>query len=75
MSLTIPELTPVRSTNLAAVGYDAVGSVLYVRFRNGSVYHFAGVPTATYTGLMSAASKGRYFNRNIRDRYSGGRIR
>jgi hypothetical protein len=38
-------------------------------FTNGRAYDFCGVPKYVYLGLMTAASKGRYYNDFIRDRY------
>ena len=33
-----PQLIPVRSTNVAAIGYDPTSSELYVKFHNGALY-------------------------------------
>ncbi|MFI2436880.1 KTSC domain-containing protein [Streptomyces sp. NPDC018693] len=52
----------VTSTNLVSVGYESNSRALEVQFKNGSVYQYAGVPEAVYSGLMSAASKGRYLD-------------
>jgi hypothetical protein len=64
------ERTPVVSTDLRSVGYDPNSQTLEVEFNAGSVYQYAGVPQSEYDGLMNADSKGRYFNANIRNRYS-----
>ena len=34
------------------------------------IYHYLRVPRAKYNALLQATSKGRYFNANIRNRYS-----
>src|SRR5579872_5340727 len=68
------ELTPVTSSNLAAVGYDPSTGQLQIRFRNGREYVYQ-VPFSIYQGLMAASSKGRYFSFWIRWRYRGRRIR
>ena len=60
-------LTPVISSNLAAVGYG--GGILMVAFRSGSIYVYFGVPWSLYDGLMSAASHGSFFHRYIRTTY------
>lgn len=60
-------LTPVRSSAIAAVGYD--GYWLTILFHNGRLYDHPGVPPAVVAGLLQAASPGRYYNRNIRGRY------
>ncbi|MCO6453562.1 MAG: KTSC domain-containing protein [Caldilineales bacterium] len=54
--------TFVSSSNLASVGYDPQRQVLEIEFRNGSVYQYFGVPQSIYSGLMAAASHGRYFD-------------
>ncbi|USZ69343.1 KTSC domain-containing protein [Halorussus salilacus] len=66
--------TPVVSSNLESVGYDADSQVLEIEFGNG-VYQYFGVPESVYRGLMNAASHGKYHHRNIRDVYPYERIR
>jgi hypothetical protein len=59
----------VHSSTLNSIGYAEGDRVLEATFRNGDVYHYVLVPTAVWNGLVSADSKGAYFNRHIRDRY------
>jgi hypothetical protein len=54
------------SSTLAIVGYDAIGGLLQLEFRNGAVYHYFGVPAAVHQRLLSARSKGSFFNWSIR---------
>lgn len=68
-------IIPVRSSNLNAVGYDSINHILTIRFNNGTVYEYYRVPMHTYTGLMSAGSKGSYHHRNIRGHFKYRRIR
>ncbi|MBB4606146.1 hypothetical protein GGR59_002391 [Xanthomonas arboricola] len=63
------ERTPVTSSNISSIGYDADSQILEVEFNNGSVYEYSGVPENEHVGLMSADSKGTYFNANIKKRY------
>ena len=56
----------VSSSNLRSVGYDPVTLTLEVEFLDGSVYNYANVPAAVYSGLMSAASHGSYFDAVIK---------
>lgn len=58
--------TPVNSSNLASVGYDASSSILEVEFLDNSVYQYFNVPNSIYMGLMSASSKGRYLDQNVK---------
>ncbi len=60
------ERQSVSSQNLSSVGYDEETSVLEIAFNSGFVYQYYGIPVFLYTGLMFAASKGEYFDRNIR---------
>jgi len=62
--------TPVTSSNLDSVGYDAENEILEVAFRSGGVYRYFSVPQHVYDGLMSSGSKGQYFHRNIKGQYS-----
>ena len=64
------ERTPVTSTNIRAIGYDADSQTLEIEFNKGPVYQYSGVPPGEHEGLMAADSKGTYFNTNIKNRYS-----
>lgn len=57
----------VVSSNLKSVGFDGDSQILEIEFRSGSVYRYRGVSRHVYEGLMSAASKGSYFDRHIRN--------
>lgn len=61
--------TAVESSTLATVAYDDTGQVLRLEFRSRAVYGYFGVPPNVHRDLMAAASKGSYFNRNIRGRF------
>lgn len=65
---------PVQSSNLKTVGYDPTSSTLEVEFHSGSVYEYRRVPVQLHVGLMSAPSKGEYFQAHIRDKYPTRRI-
>ena len=65
-------MIPVASSDLASVGYE--NGVLYIRFKKGGLYEYTNVPLSVYSGLMSAASKGRYFQSFIRGHYGDHRI-
>jgi len=60
----------VISTELRSVGYEAGALILEVEFRTGGIYHYFGVPASAHAALMSAPSKGRYFNAYIKGFYS-----
>jgi hypothetical protein len=64
----------VISTELRSVGYEPEVLILEVEFCSGGIYQYFGVPAFAHTALMSAPSKGRYFNAYIKDVYSYQRI-
>lgn len=63
------DMIAVRSDAMTAVGYDPGTRRMSIRFQQGHSYDFCNVPPAIHQGLMSAGSKGSYYNRYIRDRY------
>ena len=65
----MPDMQPVSSSNIAALGYDADNQMVYVQFLNNSTYVYKGVPEHEYENLRTAASVGSYFNRNFRNVY------
>jgi hypothetical protein len=62
--------TAVESTTLAALAYDEAREILQLEFRSGALYRYCGVPAPVYEALLSAPSKGRYFNRSIRGSFA-----
>ena len=59
----------VTSSALHSVGYDRETLILEIEFRNGHIYRYLGVPDSCWAGLMSASSKGLYFDAEIRNRF------
>jgi hypothetical protein len=57
-----------RSANVKRLCYDEKEEYVLVSLK-GIWYHFCDVPPATVTGWRKAASKGRYYNDNIRGNY------
>jgi len=64
------ELKPVKSSNIAATGYDAASQTLAVKF-NGSekVHHYLHVPADTIAAMDEAPSVGSFFAKNVRDKF------
>ncbi len=63
------ETTPVESSVMDEVEYDADAQVLTITFDSGKVYRYKGVPEGVYGELMAADSKGTYFNASIKGQY------
>jgi len=65
------ELTPVESSQIAAIGHDAASKTLAIQFKNkkgvGNTYHYDNVSPETYTEFLAAESKGRFFGKFIKD--------
>jgi hypothetical protein len=64
------ERTPVTSTDIYAIGYDADTQTLEVEFNTGSVYAYSDVHQGEYDAFIDSDSKGKYFHANIKKRYS-----
>ena len=60
------EMISVSSSNVQAIGYDEANQVLYVSFKNNSLYRYPGVPIAEFYGLQNASSVGSYLDANIK---------
>lgn len=65
---------PVDSTTMRSVGYEANSLILEIEFDSGTVYQYWGVPTRIYEQLLTAESKGLYFNNEIREVYPYGQV-
>lgn len=63
----MPEMTPVDSSNIAAIGW--ADNELYIEFNSGSTYVYADVPESTFERMMDADSQGKFFHANIRGQY------
>jgi len=66
---------PVQSTAIAKAGYSKHRHILEIEFVNGAIYRYFEVPSAVYRDLMSADSKARYYDFNIKGRYRSVSIR
>jgi KTSC domain len=63
------EMVRVNSSAISAVGYDENSRRMKIRFKQGDTYDFCRVPSNIFQGLLSARSKGTYYNDHIRDKY------
>ena len=65
---------PIRSSNIASVGYDSPSLTLQVEFRDGALYEYDGVPRRVYDDLLASPSAGSYFHRAVKGAYRYRRI-
>jgi hypothetical protein len=56
----------VVSSVIGAVGYT---HVLEIKFASGRVYQYYNVPEKIFQEMLSAESKGKYFNTHIRSKF------
>lgn len=60
--------TPVKSSQLAAVGYDRASETLAIRFKGrsdgtpGALYHYSNVSPSVHKSLLEAESVGSFFH-------------
>lgn len=62
-------LTPVVSSNIDAVGFDARDGLL-VRFKGGQLYGYPQAPRAVHDAMLKAESAGSFFRSNVRGTYA-----
>ncbi len=65
--LTIKMRRTPDSSNMDAYGYLQAASMLFVRFKDGRMYGYSGVPTTLARDLRAASSKGVFFNKYIKN--------
>lgn len=66
------QMVTVNSSHLSSVGYE--NGTLYVRFLDGSLYAYDGVPPHVHRELMAADSHGQYLARHVKGIYPYSRI-
>lgn len=69
--LPLPEMHPVRSSNIHAVGHDIDRNELHIQFKDkdgnpGAHHYYPGVERNTFHEMMGADSVGSWFHQNIR---------
>jgi KTSC domain len=70
-------MTPVKSSNIHAIGYDEGARRLSVQFKRGAeggdTYHYHDVPPDAHAALMAAQpptdSHGKHFAANIKGKF------
>ena len=63
------EWVPVESGLFSSAAYRASARQLYLRFQDGKIYRFFDCPVTVYDEFIAAASQGRYFSQQIRNRF------
>ncbi len=64
----------VQSSSIGFIGYDTMSMTLRIVFRDGGTYDYHGVPEVVFQQFVSAPSKGKYYIKSIKGRFSPVRI-
>ena len=73
--INIPELKPVKSSHIAALGYSVIEEKhklqrhLFVKLQSGKIYKYTGVHEEIYKRLLRSSSVGVLFNELITSNY------
>ena len=59
----------VYSSTIKSVGYDPETRTLEVEFNEGAIYRYFEVPDSVHDEFIKAPSLGRFFGKQIRDRF------
>jgi hypothetical protein len=65
----------VHSIAIASVGYSKRLRALEIEFRNGAIYRYLDVAPAVYHDLLTAPSKARFYDENIRRKFRSVHVR
>lgn len=62
---TIPDMVPVKSSNVESVGYHEPSQTLHIKFKTGGHYSYPGVTPEAHKAFVGAESVGKHFSQNI----------
>jgi KTSC domain len=66
--------TPVESSSIKSVGYEADTETLEIEFCSGAIYQYAGVNQLSYDLFRAAESKGHHFAVHLRACFESHRL-
>jgi len=61
------DMTPVKSSNIASVGYK--DGKMQVQFKGGGLYSYNNVPESVFSDMKAAGSVGKYFHAKVKGVY------
>lgn len=67
-------MSPVKSSQVASIGYDNASKTLAVTFKSGGTYHYHDVSSDQFAGLQKAESAGKYLGQHIKPKHKFTRI-
>jgi len=77
-ALKLPVMSPVKSSNILAIGHDEATNTLHVMFKGGGHYTYTGVPLDMFGTMLTADSVGGFLNSEIKsnpDKYKHAKIK
>lgn len=66
---TLPQMIPVKSSNVEAVGHDAAKDELHVKFQSGGHYVYEGVHRSLYNDFLAADSVTKILNSHVKGKF------
>lgn len=74
--MEIPDLIPVNSSNIEAIGYDESQRNLFVGFRGqeGIMWVYRNVPSEVFEEMKAAGSVGGYYAKHVKPVYRGDQL-
>jgi len=65
--MPVPRMHSVESSAVAMIGYDAEVEDAYVKYLDGDLYAYEGVPAEVFQELKNAESTGTFVNAVIKE--------
>ena len=69
-----PQMIPVLSSNIDGYLYLSQKNVMLIAFKSGGTYAYEGVPVSVETAFAQASSKGKFFQSDIKDRFTATKL-
>ena len=69
-----PKFTAVTSSNIEGYCYLPDRTLLLIEFKSGGVYAYENVPADVAFNFANASSHGKFFQANIKDRYTATKL-
>lgn len=68
--MNIPKLINVNSSNIDGISYLKGQGTLFILFKTKKLYKYNDVEIETYNNFLNSDSKGGYFSKLIREKYT-----
>lgn len=66
----LPEMVPVSSSNVAAIGYDPTKQKLFIEWHSNRLSMYFDVPEVVASSIMHASSVGKAVHEQLKGRYT-----